>query len=144
MTMRSLALLLLLLVGNSYAADQPGYKPAKVVYDVASPSARHLKNVFDRISMLQGLYHNDPIDASIVVVVHEGAIPLFSKRRKLKTLMARAQSFSSGDVIKFRICRASARMQGYSEKDFPGFIKMVPMADAEIIKLQHQGYAYMR
>jgi hypothetical protein len=35
-------------------------------------------------------------------------------------------------------------MQGYKSTDFPSFVKVVPMADAEIVMLQQQGYAYLR
>jgi len=48
-----------------------------------------------------------------------------------------------GEVIQFRLCQASAKMQGYSRRDFEDFIKLVPMADAEIVRLQHGGYAYL-
>jgi len=43
------------------------------------------------------------------------------------------------------MCKAAAKMLGYEAKDIHGFVKMVPMADAEIIRLQtEEGYAYMR
>jgi intracellular sulfur oxidation DsrE/DsrF family protein len=32
----------------------------------------------------------------------------------------------------------------YAPKDIHGFVSMVPMGDAEIIRLQQQGYGYMR
>jgi intracellular sulfur oxidation DsrE/DsrF family protein len=34
-------------------------------------------------------------------------------------------------------------MQGYGRGDFEGFIELVPMADAEIVRLQSDGYAYL-
>lgn len=32
----------------------------------------------------------------------------------------------------------------YRPSDVHGFVQMVPMADAEIVRLQKEGYAYMR
>lgn len=48
-------------------------------------------------------------------------------------------------VIDYRICPAGAARRGYAPEDFHGFASVVPMADAEIIRLQQQeGYGYMR
>jgi len=39
----------------------------------------------------------------------------------------------------------SAAFKGYAPKDIHGFVKMIPMADAEIIRLQlEEGYAYIK
>ncbi len=141
--------------GAVAAADTPygtaenkntSYKPARVVYDVGASRPGRLANVLDRVSMLQNLYGTDPFDASIVVVVHGGAIPLFATRnlKQYKGLMERASSLTASDVIEFRMCGASARLQGFEAADIHGFVTVVPMADAEIVRLQHQGYAYMR
>ena len=43
-----------------------------------------------------------------------------------------------GDIIQFRICQASAQLQGFDDQDFYEFAEMVPMADAEIIQLQNK------
>jgi hypothetical protein len=43
------------------------------------------------------------------------------------------------------MCILAARAHGYAPEDIHGFVRMVPMADAEIVQLQReQGYAYMR
>jgi intracellular sulfur oxidation DsrE/DsrF family protein len=50
-----------------------------------------------------------------------------------------------GNVVEYRICRAAARLQGVQPKDIHGFVKMVPMADAEIARLQQEeGFAYLQ
>jgi intracellular sulfur oxidation DsrE/DsrF family protein len=121
------------------------YNPSKVVYDVSTPVAEELGHLLDRASLLQNVYDNNSFEASIVVVVHEGAIPLFAKTSdKHQALRQRANSLSLGEIIQFRVCAASAKMQGYKSTDFPSFVKVVPMADAEIVMLQQQGYAYLR
>ena len=131
---------------SAIAAEDDTYTPAKVVYDVSDPDASALSHILDRTSLLQNIYGSDPFAASIVIVIHEGAIPLFTESQQSKhtDLMRRANSLAMGEIIQFRICSASAKMQGFTKKDFPEFTTMVPMADAEIIKLQHEGYAYLR
>lgn len=123
------------------------YPPRKVIYDVVSGDPAVLANVLDRASFLSTLYGADPFDGAIVLVVHGDAIELFANRNhaRHRELMARAQSLSVGGIIRFRLCRAAARMRGYGAEDVHGFLTLVPMADAEIIRLQtDEGYAYMR
>ena len=122
------------------------YAPAKVLYDVDKSSIAALKNLLDRVSYLNTLYGANPFDSSIVVVIHGEAIPLFGIRdfEKYQELMVRAQSLAQSGSIDFRMCRAAAALLGYQPNDIHGFVKMVPMADAEIVRLQTEGYAYMR
>jgi intracellular sulfur oxidation DsrE/DsrF family protein len=140
------AALMLAVVAAPVTATEPnGYAPAKVVYDVSSADPVKLLQILDRVSLLQTIYNSDPFAASIVIVIHEGAIPLLanSARKNHPELANRAQGLAMGEVIQFRLCQASAKMQGYARKDFEDFIKLVPMADAEIVRLQHDGYAYL-
>ena len=124
-------------------ASQNSYRPTKVVYDVSSSDPVVLENILNRVSMLQNIYNNDAFEASIIIVVHEGAIPLF-KLTAAKDLMRRARSLTMGEIIQFKICEASARMQKITQDQLYDFVSMVPMADAELIQLQHDGYAYLR
>lgn len=138
----SLAIALLMSV-TAWAQD--GYSPDKVVYDISSPETEVLSHMLDRASLLQRLYQNDSFNAAIVFVIHEGAVPLFAKHDgRHDDLMRRANSLTHGEMIQFRLCLASAKMQGFKKTDFHDFVEIVPMADAELIKLQHNGYAYLR
>jgi len=122
------------------------YEPHKVLYDLTTGDAKELINILDRVGYLYKLHGSDPFDSSIVVIIHGDAIPFFAidKYKKFKTLMARAQSLSVGTTIEFRMCRAAAKLMNYEAKDIHGFVTMVPMADAEIVRLQSElGYAYM-
>ena len=122
------------------------YHPQKVLYDLTSGEEAELSNLLDRLGFLYKLYGSDPLDSSIVVIIHGDAIPFFAIKEfnKHKALMLRAQSLTVGTPIEFRMCKAAAKMMDYTPKDIHGFVKMVPMADAEIIRLQQEeGYAYM-
>jgi intracellular sulfur oxidation DsrE/DsrF family protein len=121
------------------------YKPEKVLYDLISGDKKYLIRVLDRIAYLNKLYGSDTFDASIVVVIHGEAIPFFAidDAMQHKDMMARAQSLTVGTAIAFRMCRASAKLLHYEPENIHGFVQMVPMADAEIIRLQADGYHYM-
>ncbi len=128
-------------------AGEISYKPQKVVYDVAVSGRATLENVLDRISYLNNIYHADPFGSSIVAVLHGDEIPMFAVENLSSNteLMRRAQSLTIAGPIEFRMCTVAARGHGYQPQDIHGFVKMVPMADAEIVRLQREeGYAYMR
>jgi intracellular sulfur oxidation DsrE/DsrF family protein len=123
------------------------YSKQKVVFDTTSGSLAGLASVLDRASYISQLNGPDPFDTRIVIVLHGEAIPFFAIKNfsKYRDLMIRAQSLSVGNVIEFRMCKAAARLQGLTAKDIHGFVRLVPMADAEIVRLQQEeGFAYMR
>ncbi|MEJ2141206.1 MAG: DsrE family protein [Gammaproteobacteria bacterium] len=127
--------------------DAVKYKPHKVVYDVSVSSVAAMTNVLDRVSYLNKLYQANPFDSSIVMVLHGDEIPFFGIKNygKYKELMARAQSLVDSGNIRFRMCKLAAQGHGFKPQDIHGFVEMVPMADAEIIRLQQEeGHVYMR
>lgn len=128
-------------------SDPVDYEPQKVVYDVSVSDQETFSRVLDRASYLNNLYEADPFRASIVLVLHGGEIPFFAiaNQPRYKDLMVRAQSLTVGGVISFRMCKVAARGHGLQPKDIHGFVEIVPMADAEIVRLQQEeGYAYMQ
>ena len=121
------------------------YEPRSVVYDLTTRDKDKLSRVLDRIVYLYKLYQSDPLGSSIVVVIHGDAIPYFAIEEfsRNEETMRRAQSLTVGTSIELRMCRAAAKLLNYEAKDIHGFVKMVPMADAEIIRLQYDGYEYL-
>ncbi len=123
------------------------YAPQRVVYDVAVHDQETFDRVLDRVSYLNNVYQADPFSASIVIVLHGDEIPFFAiaNTTRYRELMQRAQSLTLAGPIEFRMCRIAARGHGLEPADIHGFVRVVPMADAEIVRLQQQeGYAYMR
>lgn len=122
------------------------YSKQKVVYDAAVRTVEALTSVLDRASYLSVLNGADPFDNKIVIVLHGNEIDYFAIKNhpRHKDLMTRAQSLTVGGIIEFRMCRVAAEGHGYQPKDIHGFVTMVPMGDAEIVRLQHEGYSYMR
>lgn len=132
--------------GTSAPAIPTQYQAGKAVYDVAQNDPKEFNVLLDRISGLDAEYSHDPFDASIVVVLHGPELKFFDTRNfsKYEELVRRAQSLSVGTAISFRVCQRSADNQGIAPENLHGFLQLVPMGDAEIVKLQQQGYAYMR
>ena len=127
--------------------DPVEYKPHKVVYDVNVSSVSAFAHVLDRVSYLNKLYQADPFDSSIVMVLHGNEIPFFAIKNydKYKALMKRARSLTQSGNIRFRMCKLAAQGHGFELVDIHGFVEMVPMADAEIVRLQQEeGHVYMQ
>ncbi len=123
------------------------YKPHKLLYDLTTDEPRELDNILDRASYLFKLYESEMFDSSIVIVIHGDAIAFFARDKfsEFKDRMYRANSLTIGTTIEFRMCKAAAKVMKYDPEDIHGFVKMVPMADAEIVRLQlEEGYAYMQ
>ncbi|TKA91730.1 hypothetical protein FAZ79_00015 [Guyparkeria sp. SB14A] len=125
---------------------EKSYQPAKVVYNGAARDAEAFDRILDRVSYLNNEYAGDVLDAHIVVILHGSEIPLFTAENyeENRELMERAQSLTVAGNIEYRLCAIAAALRDVKPEDVHGFVKVVPMADAEIIELQHQGYAYMK
>jgi intracellular sulfur oxidation DsrE/DsrF family protein len=123
------------------------YAPQKVLYDVAVSDVQTFSRVLDRVSYLNNLYHANPFEASIVLVLHGDEIPFFAIENldRYRELMRRTQSLTLAGPVEFRMCGVAARGHGLEPRDIHGFVQVVPMADAEIVRLQQEeGYVYMR
>lgn len=123
------------------------YPPMKVVYDVTTGDQSELEHVLDRVSYLSTLTGADPFEQSIVLVLHGSSIKFFAIKNfdEYENLQRRAQSLTVGGVIQIRMCKLAAEGQGFKPEDIHGFLEMVPMGDAEIVRLQFgEGHAYMQ
>lgn len=123
------------------------YKPQKVVYDVHVKTVKAVESVLDRASYLSTITGADPFEQSIVLVLHGAELSFFAieNYKEHKELMRRAQSLVESEVLVIKMCKIAAKSQGYSPEDIHGFIEMVPMGDAEIIRLQYEeSHVYMQ
>ncbi len=156
MTRYIFLLLLLSMQSIAFAAEpawgrakltETEYKPQKVVYDVSVDTVKKVESVLDRASYLSTITGADPFDSSIVLVLHGNEIPFFAIKNseKYHAIMQRAASLVTSEVLKIKMCKIAAEGKGLQPKDIHGFVEMVPMGDAEIIRLQNEeNHAYMR
>lgn len=131
--------------GRGKAVEQV-YAKQKVVYDVAASSESAVRSVISRAQLMMDLNGSDPFENKVVIVLHGSEIPFFAVKNlgKHRELMQRAQSATQAGLIEFRMCKLAAQGHGFEPEDIHGFVTLVPMADAEIARLQQAGYAYMR
>ncbi len=123
------------------------YQPQKVVYDVHVKTVGAVESVLDRASYLSTITGADPFDQSIVLVFHGKELSFFAIKnyQKYKALMQRAQSLVASEALTIKMCKIAAQSQGFAPEDIHGFVEMVPMGDAEIIRLQYEeAHAYMQ
>lgn len=123
------------------------YKPQKVVYDVHVKTVEAVESVLDRASYLSTITGADPFEQSIVLVLHGKELSFFAIKNyeKYQDLMKRAQSLVESEALTIRMCKIAAQSQGFSSGDIHGFVEMIPMGDAEIIRLQNEeDHAYMQ
>ncbi len=156
-TWASAALLAVLGVTSSLAAETAPwgkgkphdveYSPQRVVCDVSVADSAALSRVLNHVSYLNNICNADPFGSSIVLVFHGNEIPLFAiqNHAQQKELMTRAESLTVGGTVKFRMGRLAARGHGLEPEEIHGLVEIVPMADAEIVRLQQEeAYAHMR
>ena len=118
-----------------------------MVYDVHLKTVEAVNSVLDRASYLSTITGADPFDQSIVLVLHGSETKFFARDNypEYRELMQRAQSLVESEALKIKMCEIAARSKGFLPKDIYGFVEMVPMGDAEIIRLQYdEGHAYMQ
>ena len=122
------------------------YSDQRVVFDVTVDSVERMNAVLDRASYISKLNGGNPLATKIVLVLHGNEIPFFAIENysEHEELMVRAQSLTVGDIIEFRMCRVAAEGHGYQPGDIHGFVTLVPMAEAEIIRYQQKGFAYLQ
>ena len=122
------------------------YQPSKVVYDLTSGDPQVLGNILNRVAILQDLYDGSSSDASIIIMLHGPSVPLFIRdnQEQYEEAMRYARDLAGAGVIRFAMCKMSANFQGYDDAQVQEFVTLVPMGDAELIRLQNMGYAYLR
>jgi intracellular sulfur oxidation DsrE/DsrF family protein len=121
--------------------------PLKVVYDVAVDSPEAVVNVLARASHLSNITGADPLEGSIVLVLHGNEVMFFTRDNyeTHQSTVDRAKNLSVGGIIKIKISELALKVRGMTASDVHDFIEIVPFGDAEIARLQVQeAHAYLQ
>lgn len=83
-------------------------------------------------------------EGSIVLLLDGDEVDYFARKNytKYKKIVDDAAKLAENKKLSIRICGAHVKSHGMAAEDFHGFVKIVPNAMAEIMKLQSEGYAY--
>ena len=122
-------------------------QPLRVVYDVAVDSPEAVNNVLARASHMSQITGADPLEGSIVLILHGNEVAFFNRDEfeTYRDIVDRARSLTVGGVIKIKISELALKVRGMSAKDVHSFLEVVPFGDAEIARLQAQEeHAYLQ
>jgi intracellular sulfur oxidation DsrE/DsrF family protein len=139
-----LALICLVHSGMVLSEDM---QPLRVVYDVAVDTPEAVDNVLARASHLSNMTGADPLEGSIVLVLHGDEVAFFVKDEYAthKKLVERARNLSIGGIIKIKMSELALKVRGMSSGDVHDFLEIVPFGDAEIARLQiKESHAYLQ
>lgn len=143
--LRVAALSLVLLIAGAAApfAAQDAAKPApdRVVYHVNDSESQAIR-------AMQYISNHLEVNprAEIVVVTHAGGVDFLMRGAKtrngnpysdpLEELLLRG--------VRFEVCEITLRERQMTRQQFIGEVTFVPSGVAEIARLQHEGYAYIK
>jgi len=143
---RRLTVLLLALAAGSSGttAAESGDRsslPESRVYLQISPDGRDdLEALFEALedSMAAGELQTEPV----VIVLHGPEALPFIRRNYLanRSIVDRAAKLRAFDRIELRMCETWMRMNGFGEHDLLPFVETVPLAPAEVERLERDGY----
>lgn len=121
--------------------------PIRVVYDVAVDSPEAVNNVLARASHMSNITGADPLEGSIVLVLHGNEVMFFAKDdyETYRSVVDRAKNLSVGGIIRIKVSELALKVRGMSGADVHEFIEIIPFGDAEIARLQTRDkHAYLK
>lgn len=139
-----LALLLALAMAAAHAAaDEPGHRPllqSKVFLQISPDGRKDLEALFHALedSVAAGESQNEPV----IIVLHGPEALPFIRRNYLEhqSLVDRAAKLQAFNRIELRMCETWMRNNGFDEGDLLPFVGTVPLAPAEVERLERDGY----
>jgi intracellular sulfur oxidation DsrE/DsrF family protein len=113
------------------------YPKINRVYDVNYDDPKKLNALVGFIKNVDKV-----VPGKSVVVLHGAEIRAFAKENyeKYQAVIDELAELSKGGV-EFRMCNNAMHGAGFEAKDIDGFITIIPAGYAEIVYLQHKGYA---
>ena len=113
------------------------YPKINRVYDVNYDDPKSLNSLVGFIKNV-----NNVVPGKAVVVLHGTEIRAFAKENyeKYQAVIDKLADLSK-EGVDFRMCNNAMHAVGYNAEDMHGFITVIPAGFAEVIDLQHKGYA---
>lgn len=125
------------------SADIPGTSApvrSKVYLQISPDGREDLDALFRALedSVAAGEHQDDPV----VIVLHGPEAEPFIRRNYLqnRAIVDRAAKLRAFNRIELRMCETWMRLNGYGEDDLLPFVDTVPLAPAEVERLERDGY----
>jgi uncharacterized protein len=121
------------------APDGPRYK---VAYQCNKGEPEDYKSLLFSVGQLKEKYGDD---VDIVVTCLGKGIHLLAKKPKRGVPESALEQMSYLDTfgVKFHACGNTMHALGWTADDMYDFVKVVPIGADDLMRLQHQGYAYL-
>jgi uncharacterized protein len=118
-------------------SDMHKYPEINRVYDVNYDDPKWLNALVGFIKNV-----NNVVPGKAVVVLHGTEIRAFAKENyeKYQGVIDNLAALSKAGV-EFRMCNNAMHAAGFNAEDMHGFVTIIPAGFAEVIDLQHKGYA---
>ena len=114
----------------------------KVAYQCNKGEPEDYKSLLFSVSQLKEKYGDD---VDIVVTCLGKGIHLLAKhpRRGVPESALEQMSYLDTFGVKFHACGNTMHALGWTAKDMYDFVEVVPIGADDLMRLQHQGYAYL-
>jgi intracellular sulfur oxidation DsrE/DsrF family protein len=127
--------------GGAAPADSDGPQ-YKVVYQCNKGEPEDYKSLLFSVSQLKQKYGDD---VDIVVTCLGKGIHLLAKkpRRGVPETALEQMTYLDTYGVKFHACGNTMHALGWTADDMYDFVEVVPIGADDLMKLQHEGYAYL-
>lgn len=140
-----LALLLAAALARAAASDGASTLPdplqgSKVYLEITPHGRGDLEALFDTLE--ESVAADEPQTQPVVIVLHGPEALPFIRRNYLenRAIVDQAAKLEAFDRIELRMCETWMRENGFGQDDLLPFIEPVPLAPAEVERLEQDGY----
>ncbi len=121
------------------AADQP---PKGIAFELVEGSEADMEWALAMVRELSTQLRQRYKDLPIVLVSHGQEMFALSKENKgqHKSSHDLAKQLATKENVPVQVCGTHAAWEGYSEKDFPGYVTVVEQAPAQLSFYEGRGY----
>jgi len=117
---------------GDFEPESPGY-----VFGVTVNTVEQLDVILDRADSLRELFDPDQ-HGRIAIVLHGNELQLFQKENYAAnmSIVNKARQLDQENIIDIKACQTMMRVLEIEQNELPDFIEQVPLAPAEIRRLQ--------
>jgi hypothetical protein len=120
--------------------NQPPLLHSKVYLQISPQGQDDLDDLFRALEA--SVAADEPQEEPVIIVLHGPEALPFIKRnyRENQSIVDRAAKLQAFNRIELRMCETWMRRNGFDESDLLPFVDTVPLAPAEVERLEKDGY----
>ena len=133
---------LIFLVFSTFAFAQDD--KIKVVYHCDYDDEKRYNLMLDNIRYQAELYDANMQEFEIAVVTNGACAKLLDKTQASKSIIEKAKARIDAFGIKFLVCELGMKFHNVKKENLIDNVGFIELGLAEITKMQHDGYAYIK